>query len=62
MDDDDNPNHYYNAMYTQPHHSTYNIYDSATVALPDDDSTTESEDSVKEVKIEALKSNCKYLF
>ena len=60
--DEEETERYFNSLCTQVYHSNYNVYDRGTVPSPDDDSCTESEDSVKEVKIEVLKSNCKYLF
>ena len=46
---------YFISLCTQVHHSNYNVYDRGTVPSPDDDSCTESEQSVRVTVVH----NCK---
>ena len=42
--DDNSTKRYFNALCKQPHLSKYNIYNSASVPIPEDDCRKESED------------------
>ena len=53
--DEDETERYFNSLCTQVHHSNYNVYDCGTVPSPDDDSCTESEQSVRVTVVH----NCK---
>ena len=53
--DEEETERYFNSFCTQVHHSNYNVYDRDTVPSPDDDSCTESEQSVRVTVVH----NCK---
>ena len=53
--DEEERERYFNSLSTQVHHSNHNVYESATVLPPDDDSCTESEQSVRVTVV----PNCK---